>query len=186
MHMSAQSPTGSDNERLVELFAEVRNGNTAAFDELYDIVRRPLMAFCLAITATTEDAKDLFSTTMLKMYEAQNRFAGGNFEAWLFTIARNSARTEFRNRKRRPTVDTVDELPADDYQVLEKDEMELIRATVAKLPEEFRTVIMLKYFADMSVLDIAEAEEISPELVKTRLFRARQRLAESLRHLVEE
>lgn len=184
--MNVGSPTGSNNGRLVELFAEVRNGNRAAFDELYDLLRRPLMAFCLAITATSEDAKDLFSNTMLRMYEAQNRFVDGNFEAWVFTIARNSARSEFRNKQRRPTVDTVDDLPSYERDGLEDDEMELVRSAVAELPEEFRTVIMLKYFAEMSVLDIAEAEEITPELVKTRLYRARIRLADTLRHLVEE
>jgi RNA polymerase sigma-70 factor (ECF subfamily) len=124
---------------------------------------------------------------MLKMYEARDRFIGGNFEAWLFTIARNAARTEFRNRRRRPTVDIVDELQAEPRRgIEEEDEADQIRAAIARLPVEYRTVVMLKYFADMGVADIAESEGISAELVKTRLYRARQKLANILRHLVEE
>lgn len=184
--MNVGLPPTSNNERLVELFAEVRRGSHAAFDELFEIVRRPLMAYCLALTTSADDAKDLFGTAMLKVYEARDRFLGGNFEAWIFTIARNAARSEFRYKKRRPTVEFPEELAVEVAPGLEEDEMEIIRNAVAGLSVEYRTVVMLKYFADMSVADIADSEEISEELVKTRLYRARQRLAESLRHLVEE
>ncbi len=187
MQENEESKATSSNEHLTQLFAETRNGNRSAFDELYDAIRKPLMAYCLAVTTSTDDAKDLFSITMLKMYEARDRFVSGNFEAWLFTIARNAARTEFRNRKRRPSVNTVEDLPSySDRGLEEEDEAEHVRKAILQLPEEFRTVIMLKYFADMGVADIAESEGISTELVKTRLYRARIKLAAILRHLVEE
>lgn len=182
---NVDAPPGVNNERLVELFAAVRRGNIAAFDEMYELIRRPLMAYCLALTTSSDDAKDLFSTTVLKVYEARDKFLGGNFEAWIFTIARNSARSDYRNKKRRPTVEVKDDLPVPENEGLEEDEMQIIHKAVADLPVEFKTVIMLKYFAEMSVVDIAETEGITPELVKTRLYRARQRLAETLRHIVE-
>ncbi|GMV53216.1 MAG: RNA polymerase sigma factor [Chlorobi bacterium] len=183
-----EQPGQSDqNELLVELFKKVQDGNQNAFSELYEIIRRPLMAYCLVLTRTVDDAKDLFSLSIAKMYEGRAGFIGGNFEAWIFTIVRNSSRSLYRSSQRRqaePITDDVADETASSFE--EADEAEFVRKAIEKLPQEFRSVIMLKYFGGLSVGEIAIAEGIGQELVKIRLFRARNRLAKYLRHLVEE
>jgi len=78
-------------------------------------------------------------------------------------------------------MDIVPEPSIDTSNQMAGDEKQLIQESIMKLPEEFRQVILLKYFGDMSVEEIAASEEISTDLVKVRLYRARKRLDVLLR-----
>jgi RNA polymerase sigma-70 factor (ECF subfamily) len=187
MQQDAGTPQASLNEHLVSLFAEVQAGNKQAFDELYEAIRRKVMAYCLAVAPSEDDAKDLFSLIIVRMYESRRLFRGGNFEAWLFTIARNLVKSFYRNRARKNLVELPEDVVDDSKPQFEVEaEVQHVKAAIERLPEEYKRVIMLKYFADMGVNEIADVEEISVELVKTRLFRARNKLATYLRYLVEE
>lgn len=172
--------TEADHQRLRSLFFLARDGNEQAFRELHDALSRPLMAYCLSFTRDLESAKDLFQQVMTNVFEKRDQFRDGNFSAWVFTIARNACRTWEMKSRRFVAIDDVDQLSAEDPRGLDSDEIALVQSAILDLPDEFRTVILLRYFGDMSVADIAEAEDISVSLVKIRLFRARQRLTTRL------
>lgn len=178
--MDVKSANISKHPELEGLFQRVIIGEKNAFDEFYDVIRKPLFAYCLAIIRDEEEARDAFHTTVMKVYEARKTFHSGNVHAWIFTIARNTSRSVIRHTKFNVGLPDEFEVAEEDTAGLEIDEAEVVQRAIRKLPEEFRQVILLKYFGDMSVAEIAASENISMDLVKTRLFRARKRLAEIL------
>lgn len=178
---STTTPTSKDAEPLESVFERIRKGDEGAFEVFYDRLKRPLMAYCIAITGDIDSAKDAFHNTVLSVYENRNRYQNVNLMGWVFTIARNTSRNIEQREKRRVVIDESHLLPPENHENLDSDERALVQKAIFDLADDFRRVILLKYFGDMSVADIADAEDISIELVKTRLFRARKRLAEVLR-----
>lgn len=168
------------NLELELLFQKIVGGDRQAFDEFYEAIKKPLFAYCLAILQDEEEARDAFHTTVMKVYEARQTYRQGNVHAWIFTIARNTSRSVVRRRQYSVAMADDFEAASEESAGLATDETEMVQQAIRKLPEEFRQVILLKYFGDMSVETIAQSEGISVDLVKTRLFRARKRLAELL------
>ncbi|MBI2793157.1 MAG: RNA polymerase sigma factor [Ignavibacteria bacterium] len=168
------------NHELELLFQKIVRGDRQAFDEFYDAIKKPLFAYCLAILQDEEEARDAFHTTVLKVYEARQSYREGNVHAWIFAIARNTSRSAVRRRRYSVTMADDFEVTAEESVGLAADETEIVQQAIRKLPEEFRQVVLLKYFGELSVETIAQSEGISVDLVKTRLFRARKRLAEIL------
>lgn len=182
--MSSQAsinPNPKETESLEAVFERIRRGENGAFETFYDRLQRPLMAYCLAITGDLDSAKDAFHNTVMSIYEARNRFKNVNLMGWVFTIARNSSRSMEQRQKRRVEIDESHLHEYETIDALDADERAIVRKAIMDLSDEFRQVIFLKYFGEMSVEDIAEAEDISAALVKVRLFRARKQLAEVLR-----
>lgn len=175
------NPASNEIEPLEAVFERIRKGDEGAFEIFYDRMQRPLMAYCLAITGDLDTAKDAFHNTVISIYEARNRFRNVNLMGWVFTIARNASRSMEQRQNRRVEIDETHLHESEPLQSLDADEREIVRKAIMNLADEFRQVIFLKYFGDMSVEDIAEAEDISATLVKVRLFRARKQLAEVLR-----
>lgn len=176
--------TPADDHHLAELYGRVRKGDELAFRELYEIVSKPLMAYCLSFTRDMDTAKDLFQHTMVKVFEYRHKYVEGNLMGWIFTIARNTGRTWEHKAQRFVPVDDVLQTMADPEPFPDNDDVTHVQQAILSLSEEFRTVILLRYFGDMSVKDIAESENISESLVKIRLFRARERLASILGPLI--
>ena len=137
-------------------------------------------------------AEDLVQDAMLKAYRSWDRFEiGTNCRAWLMTILRNTFINDFRRQKARPAnveFDQAAERPAS-HSLFEADpegrvfrhiiDEEVIRA-IDGLPEDFRVAIVLADIEGLSYQEVAELMEIPVGTVKSRLFRARQRLQERL------
>lgn len=174
----------ADDHHLAELYKRVQKGDELAFRELYEIVSRPLMAYCLSFTRDMDVAKDLFQHTMVKVFENRHKYVDGNLMGWIFTIARNTGRTWEAKAARFVPVDDVLQTMASPEPFDDSEDVTHVQQAILSLSEEFRTVILLRYFGDMSVKDIAESENISESLVKIRLFRARERLASILGPLI--
>lgn len=170
-----------------ELFARIRDkSDNAAFNTLYERFRRRLFAYCLRALEDRATAQDAFQTIVMTIVEKKQSFIGGNFMAWLMTIARNEVLQT--KRKRKPTVDIeplAEELSADTTEgdVTERD---IVRQAMSALPEDFREVIELRYIDDLSYEQMADILQISLSLVKVRLFRAKKILATRLAGLRED
>lgn len=174
-----------DSELIEDLFRRTREGDERAFAELYDRLERPVLAFCLAITGEEDAARDAFQQTMITVYDGRHRYRDGNLLGWIYTIARNTSRSEERRRKRLAPIDDAGDLVVEQPSGIDSDEAALLQRAILQLPEEFRRVVVMRYFGDLSCDTIAELEDISTDLVKVRLFRARKRLATLLRVQLE-
>jgi RNA polymerase sigma-70 factor (ECF subfamily) len=174
----------TDRNRLDALFARVQANDASAFALLHAALAPQMMAYCLSFTRDFDAAEDVFQSVMVAVFEHRHSYNQGNLTGWLFTIARNACRTWEQQSRRFVPLEADSEPAPESSAPFDADEISLIQREILKLPAPFRSAVLLHYFGELSVADIAAAEGISPSLVKIRLFRARKLLARSLRSLV--
>jgi RNA polymerase sigma-70 factor (ECF subfamily) len=156
---------------------EVRRQALQHIDALYN--------YAVYLTRKPAEAEDLVQETFLRALRFSHRFQPGtHLRAWLFKILRNTFLTFYRLREREaplaedgvPDWDApmFHEAPEDDAGVLEV-HTDLERALL-RLPEEFRTVLLLAEVEGMALDEVAQVMACPVGTVKSRIFRAKERL----------
>lgn len=154
------------------------------FRALYLANFNAILAYALRRTDERSDAADVASETFLVAWRRLHEAPPGDLRPWLFGIARNVLANQQRSGRRRTrlgvrlrTVVTEADLPDHAGAVVERDR---VRQALATLSESDRELLTLVAWDDLSPTEAAEALEISPGAARTRLMRARQRLAKAL------
>ncbi|MFO7567278.1 MAG: sigma-70 family RNA polymerase sigma factor [Enhygromyxa sp.] len=200
---SPGSPTPSDQlER--EIVEGMRAGDDRAFERLVREYVGPLHAVALRLLQNPADADDAVQEAFLSAFRNFESFRGdARLGTWLHRIVVNAALGRLRRRKRRAehgaeTVDLAELLPkfrengypeqfhAPWVQPAEElatraETREQVRRMIDKLPDNYRTVLILRDIEELSTAETGELLELSPGTVKVRLHRARQ----ALRNLLE-
>jgi len=156
------------------------------FEALYEQHSSRVFGYCLKWLRSREEAEDAVQTTFLYAMRGLRRGVVPLFdEAWLLAIARYKALSARRRRtdaqldeatmSRVP--DTVDD---PEISLQKKDRAEALRRSLPRLSPEHRELIDLAYYHSKSVKEIAEIVGINEATVKTRMFYARKKLAESV------
>jgi len=152
-----------------------------------------LLAVARRILRNDEDAKDAVQDAFISALSALERFEGGSqLSTWLHRIVVNAALMKLRSRRARPEESIEDLLPefeadghisvpASDWvpaeTLLLRDEVkQLVRASIDRLPETYRTVLLLRDIEELTTEETAEVLGITTAAVKVRLHRARQAL----------
>ncbi|BAQ47179.1 MULTISPECIES: NepR family anti-sigma factor [Methylobacterium] len=142
-----------------------------------------LRRFALTLTANPARADDLVQDTMLKAWQNRDRFeAGTNLSAWLFTIMRNAFYSEHRKRSR----EVEDSEGAYSARLTsapnqgDRLDVQDLQAALNKLVAEQREALMLVAVGDLSYEDAAALMQCKVGTVKSRVCRARDKLAELL------
>jgi RNA polymerase sigma-70 factor (ECF subfamily) len=140
-----------------------------------------LRAFAISLTGNVERADDLVQETVLKAWAASNSFQPGtHLKAWLFTILRNHALTQFKKRKRE--VEDVDGALSATLSSKAEQEgsvtLNEMRVALAKLPEDQREAVLLVGGAGFSYEEVAEMCGTVVGTIKSRVSRGRSLLAE--------
>jgi RNA polymerase sigma-70 factor (ECF subfamily) len=169
-------------QRETEIFQKFLGGSDEAFRTLYDLYERPLYLYLLRILTSDADAQDVFQEVWVRMYRLRGEQGKvTKFSGLLFTIARNLALNAIRDRKRLPDVSienvALEAQPAmqfSDEQDLELREM--MQKALAQLPEHQREAFVLREYNGYSYQEIAEITGSTMVNVKTRAWRARERL----------
>jgi RNA polymerase sigma-70 factor (ECF subfamily) len=180
----------ADMERLAA-------GNDAALNDLMERHATPVFHFLCRMVGNEDDANDLAQETFVRVFRSSKSFRPEQkFTSWLFTIAANLARNQFRWRTRHPNVSLDAEdleteqslggtLPADgpapNEEALTAERAQAVRAAVGKLPEDLREAIVLCEWEEQSVAEAAAILETTPKAVESRLYRARGILRERLK-----
>ncbi len=149
-----------------------------------------LYNFAVYLTRSPAQAEDLVQETYLRAFRFSHRFQPGtHLRAWLFQILRNTFLTFYRLRERElplaedgvPDWDApmFHEAPAEDPSVLEA-HTDLERA-MRRLPDEFRTVLLLAEVEGLPLEEVAQIMACPVGTVKSRIFRAKERLRAILR-----
>ncbi|HEY3754531.1 MAG TPA: sigma-70 family RNA polymerase sigma factor [Opitutaceae bacterium] len=155
--------------------------------------QRPIYNFAWRYLHNAADAEDIAIETFARWHE--NRHAlrpGANVSSWLFSTAANLCRNRQRWRRRHPedTDELFESIPTGDAspdRAAQNDELRLaLRAAIDELPSDQKTALLLHEFEHASCREIAAVVGCTERGVETRLYRARQRLRKSLRHLVPE
>ena len=142
-----------------------------------------LRAFAISLCGSVDRADDLVQETLLRALARIDSFAPGtNLQAWLFTILRNEFRSEYRKRRREvedPEARYVERLRTHPEQVMRIEFKELL-AALAKLPADQREVLVLVGAAGFSYDEAAAICHCPIGTIKSRMNRARLRLADML------
>lgn len=158
------------------LVIEALNGSNDAFGSLVEKYERPIFNLAYRISGEYEDAMDITQTVFVKAFEKLDSFdPSRNFFSWLYRMAVNESLNLVRRRSR--TIHTEVELPsrvpAPDEQIVREESRTMILQALARLAEDYRVVIILRHFLDLSYREIAEVVGIPEKTVKSRLYTGR-------------
>ncbi len=161
----------------------------AEFRNLILNVLPSLRAFAISLTNDPIRADDLVQETLVRAWSHADRFeAGTNINAWLFTILRNLFHSEYRTRKREvedPDGSYAERLRSAPEQQGHLDIQDL-RVALARLPVEQREALILVGAEGLSYEEAAEICGCAVGTIKSRVNRARTRLAELLGYTSED
>jgi RNA polymerase sigma-70 factor, ECF subfamily len=187
-------PDGEPPDR--ELVERAQKGDGAAFALLVGRHQRQLYRLALRMTGSEADAQEVLQEAFLNAYQKLPNFRGeAQFSSWLYRIAANSALMRLRRKRRAP--DSLPEQPLElsgpkfsadgnfdppprsdwsqraDDKLLSRELGIAIDTAVKALPEDYRTVFLLKDVDGLSNEEIASALDLTVPAVKSRLHRAR-------------
>jgi len=179
---------------LVEL---VKTGDHAAFNELVKRYEGKVYQLALRLTGNEMDAYDVIQDVFLSVFQKIHTFRGhAAFSSWLYRITANAAFAKLNQRKRQAAVSLDDVLPvieeasvADgssewaqkpDLALFNKETREALESAIQALPDDFKTVVVLRDIQNLSNQEVADVLNLSIPAVKSRLHRARLALRRKL------
>jgi RNA polymerase sigma-70 factor (ECF subfamily) len=191
-----------------ELVEKAQKGDGAAFATLVERHQRQLYRLALRMTGSEADAQEVLQEAFLNAYQKLPLFRGeAQFSSWLYRIAANSALMRLRHKRRAPDAladqplelagpkfsaegyleptSTSDWSQRADERMMSGQLGAAINKAVDELPDDYRTVFLLKDVDGLSNEDIAEALDLTVPAVKSRLHRARLALREKLGEFFE-
>jgi RNA polymerase sigma-70 factor (ECF subfamily) len=156
---------------------------TTNFHELYERYAGDVYRFAYWLSGNHHDASDLTSETFARVWTAATEPRTESVKAYLFTIARNLHRKQWRLAARQDELDEMmpDTAAAPDAAAVRNDELERTFAALQQLPELDRTLLLLRAEEDLSYDDIAAATGLSSAAARVRVFRARAALLNLLK-----
>lgn len=199
-------PDPAEHARMSEaqvdqlLVERVQKGDKPAFDLLISKYQHRIVSLVTRYVSDPSEALDVSQEAFIKAYRAIGNFRGDSaFYTWLYRIAINTAKNWLVAQKRRPPLSDIDAVDAEQYDIesrlkdratpenelLREEISETVFRTIAELPDDLRTAIMLREMEGMSYEDIATTMECPIGTVRSRIFRARQAIDLQLRPLVE-
>jgi RNA polymerase sigma-70 factor (ECF subfamily) len=165
----------------VACVAECLRGDTAAFGVIVTRHQRVLFSVALRLVGNHEDARDATQNAFIRAYQRLHTYdPGRKFFSWMYRIVVNECLNLRRSRRTyEPLGETIEAEPTRDAAEAAELNDRVDRALVA-LTSEQREVVVLKYFLGLTYEEIADVVRIPEKTVKSRLFTARQRLADIL------
>jgi len=194
--MTDQSSAAAVDRELVK---RVQAGDKAAFDVLVLKYQNRLVKLITRYVNDPVEALDVAQETFIKAYRALPNFRGdSSFYTWLYRIGVNTAKNHLVARNRRPPEEDIDASDAEQYDfdsrlkdqdspdsIIERNEVaRTIVAAIEELPEDLRTAITLRELEGLSYAEIAEAMDCPVGTVRSRIFRARDAIDQTLRPLI--
>lgn len=167
---------------VTNLAIQATTGNRDAFISLVKHFEESLYRMANSILGKDEDVADALQETILKAYQSIHALREPKFfKTWIFRILINQCNTILAGRSRTVVYSEAQEpsSPSKDYDNVD------LREAVDRLDEQQRIVILLHYFEDLPVRQIASVLNISESAVKMRLSRARDTLMQNFKTLDE-
>ncbi len=173
-----------EKDELSNHIKKAQSGSTESFGVIYDQFSQPLYRFIRAKTSGNQQAEDLLQETFIKAWKGLPLFNpdAGSFSGWLYKIALNAITDHYRKNSRIiQTVEIFDNLDApaslNSEQDLDKNlSSEKLRQMLSQLPDNYRTVLELRFLSDLSIKETAQALNKSSLSVRMAQHRALKKL----------
>jgi RNA polymerase sigma factor (sigma-70 family) len=153
----------------------------------------PLMndAYNLArwLVQNEQDARDMVQDAYLRAFRFFSGVRGNTSKAWLLRIVRNVCYDHLKKRQVHSSDTELEDIPdhsSPETKLQAKSEIAAVRSALANLPEDFRTVLVLREMEELSYREISEITQVPIGTVMSRLARGRQQLADSLKQMREK
>jgi len=186
----------SDEELILEY---QQNDNVQAFEILVQKYKNPLTNFVYRFLGDYEACVDVVQETMIKVYRYKDTYNSvAKFSTWIYTIAGNLARTEYRRQRRRQFFSISDvgdehksfDIPDETYRpdVITDSGIkdEIIQKALLKVSDAYREAVILRDVQGLSYEEIAEILGVNEGTVKSRINRGRAELQILLKDIYNE
>jgi RNA polymerase sigma-70 factor (ECF subfamily) len=182
---------GLDLERVIE---RARGHDAEALAEIYRRYVRRVMGLCRYMLGSRESAEDATSEIFLKLQRSIESYDGSiPFPRWLLRVAGNQCIDVLRRRQRGRKVfmdvadgaavmEAASSEPSPLGAVISMEERVQVRDTIARLPENYRVPLILRYYSELSYDEIAQQLDLERNNVAALIFRAKQELRRRLPH----
>jgi RNA polymerase sigma-70 factor (ECF subfamily) len=199
----SQVPSPSERDADQAIVRRVQGGDVRAFELLVAKYQRRIMRLIGRFIRDPAHVEDLAQDTFLRAYRAIGQFRGDSaFYTWLYRIAVNTAKKSLADGKRDRIVAQSDTQNDDgetftqgeqltdestpEAELASRQIVEAVNAAVEDLPEELRQAITLREVEGLSYEEIAELMACPIGTVRSRIFRAREAIAERLKPVLEK
>lgn len=176
------------------LLAALRTGEETAYDQLVKSHAPRMLAVARGLLRHEDDARDAVQDAFLSAFRGLDKFDGrSQLSTWLHRIVINASLMRLRARRRKPEQSIEELLPrflpdghqaepapawgeTADVAAVRRESCEFVRACIDRLPDSYRTVLLLRDIEEVDTAEAAELLGVTSAVVKTRLHRARQAL----------
>ncbi|MBP5286075.1 MAG: sigma-70 family RNA polymerase sigma factor, partial [Kiritimatiellae bacterium] len=168
----------------MEIYEEILKDRESGTRRMVDEYRARLMSAARLLCNDSHEAEDLVFRAFEQAIRKIDDFRPvGSFYYWIYTILLNLRRMDARKRRARPQFVPCENLPEREYdgadpfaQFVFRGSAEAVREAVGRLPENFREVVVLRYFEEMSTGEIAKVAGVPEGTVRSRLHYAKEAL----------
>lgn len=190
----------TDRDIDQQLVERVQRGDKGAFDLLVSKYQRKIFRLLSRLIRDTAEVEDVAQEAFIKAYRALPNFRGESaFYTWLYRIAINTAKNHLVSQGRRvPTTTEADieeaetfddgerlrDLNTPESMLRTKQVAEAVNRAIDQLPEDLRTAIVLREIEGLSYEEIAESMNCPIGTVRSRIFRAREAIAQELKPIL--
>lgn len=185
----------------LDLVQRVKNGDREAFNLLILKYQRKVSRLVARLVRNPDEADDVVQEAFIKAYRALPQFRGDSaFYTWLYRIAVNTAKNYLASQGRRPRTvgdmssdeegesfdveDVVEDNNTPDAVLHSRQVAEAVNQAIERLPEDLRMAVTLREIEGLSYEEIAQAMDCPIGTVRSRIFRAREAIAQALRPLI--
>jgi len=191
----------ADREVDQQLVERVQRGDKHAFDLLVSKYQRRLGRLISRFVRDPAEAEDVTQDAFIKAYRALPGFRGESaFYTWLYRIGINTAKNHLMSNKRRPPTSTpfdaeesegfedaglLQEVSTPENELMSKQVVDVVQQSLQQLPEDLRSALTLREIEGLSYEEIASVMNCPVGTVRSRIFRAREAIADNLRPLLE-
>ena len=191
---------GKERQIDRQLVLRAQLGEKVAFDTLVTKYQRRLFRVAIRMVGDTAEAEDVVQETFIKAYRALSQFRGDSaFFTWLYRIAVNAARNSLESKGRRlPELHSnksdddetfnvelyLNDIDTPESLLLSKQIAQTVNQAMEALPDDWRMALSLREIDGLSYEEIAEMMACPIGTVRSRIFRARESIAEKIRPLL--
>jgi len=189
----------SDKEK--DLLLKARNGDVEAFEMIIEDYQKKVFNIALRMIGNHDDASELAQEVFIRIYKSIKNFKGeSSLSTWIYRITTNVCLDELRKRKNKNVVSLDEDVKHEDGEIkrqvedtgptpdiiAEKNEIRrVVKEAILSLPEDQRTVIILRDIQGFSYDEIAKIMNCPEGTVKSRINRSRQILRDRLKPKLE-